>query len=146
MFGTFLRVCRPLLVQSVVKPRWMSVIHETSNAHILKTKLHKVAVPFQLTQRRQYGDGLPLDRKSIGERILLNLRLYDKIDPNNLGLESRFKEDLNLDSLDHVEIVMAIEDEFGFEIPDQDAEHLLTPALIVQYIMDKFDVLEETVH
>lgn len=33
----------------------------------------------------------------------------------------------------------------GFEIPDQDAEHLLTPALIVQYIMDKFDVLDDAI-
>ena len=34
----------------------------------------------QVTQLRCYGGGFPLDRKSIGDRILLNLRLYDKID------------------------------------------------------------------
>jgi acyl carrier protein len=49
-----------------------------------------------------------------------------------LTLESHFINDLGLDSLDHVEIVMAMEDEFGFEIPDDHAEKLLTPAKIVQ--------------
>ncbi len=52
-----------------------------------------------------------------------------------LTLESHFINDLGLDSLDHVEIIMAMEDEFGFEIPDDHAEKLLTPAKIVQVTM-----------
>ena len=48
--------------------------------------------------------------------------------------------DLGLDSLDHVEVVMAIEDEFGFEIPDADAEKLLTPQLIINYVIEKKEV------
>lgn len=50
--------------------------------------------------------------------------------------------DLGLDSLDHVEIIMAMEDEFSFEIPDTDAEKLLTPADIVRYVGDREDVYE----
>lgn len=49
---------------------------------------------------------------------------------------------MGLDSLDHVEIIMAMEDEFGFEIPDADAERLLKPKDIVQYIADKEDIYE----
>jgi NADH dehydrogenase (ubiquinone) 1 alpha/beta subcomplex 1 len=49
-------------------------------------------------------------------------------------------KDLGLDSLDHVEVIMAIEDEFGFEIPDDHAEKLMTPAKIVQYVADHEDV------
>ena len=49
-------------------------------------------------------------------------------------------KDLGLDSLDHVEVIMAIEDEFGFEIPDAHAEKMLKPADIVQYVADKNDV------
>lgn len=45
-------------------------------------------------------------------------------------------------SADHVEVIMAIEDEFGFEIPDADAEKLLRPADIIQYIADKKDVYD----
>jgi NADH dehydrogenase (ubiquinone) 1 alpha/beta subcomplex 1 len=59
-----------------------------------------------------------------------------------LKLESHFLKDLGLDSLDHVEVIMAMEDEFGFEIPDIDAEKLLRPADIVQYIADKEDIYE----
>jgi len=54
--------------------------------------------------------------------------------------------DLGLDSLDHVEVIMAIEDEFGFEIPDADAERLMRPADIVQYIADKEDLYEDDHH
>ena len=48
-----------------------------------------------------------------------------------LSLDSHFMKDLGLDSLDHVEVIMAMEDEFGFEIPDDNAEKLLTPKQIV---------------
>ena len=51
-------------------------------------------------------------------------------------------KDLGLDSLDQVEIIMAMEDEFGFEIPDIDAEKLMCPQEIVDYIADKKDVYE----
>ncbi|KTF73603.1 hypothetical protein cypCar_00033587 [Cyprinus carpio] len=59
-----------------------------------------------------------------------------------LQATSHFMKDLGLDSLDQVEIIMAMEDEFGFEIPDADAEKLMTPQEIVQYIADKKDVYE----
>lgn len=59
-----------------------------------------------------------------------------------LKIESHFINDLGLDSLDHVEVIMAMEDEFGFEIPDSDAEKLLKPADIVRYVADKEDIYE----
>lgn len=59
-----------------------------------------------------------------------------------LTVDSHFVNDLGLDSLDHVEVIMAMEDEFGFEIPDGDAEKLLRPKDVVQYICDKEDVFE----
>ena len=62
--------------------------------------------------------------------------------PLQLKTDSHFINDLGLDSLDHVEVIMAMEDEFGFEIPDGDAERLHRPADIVQYIADKEDIYE----
>lgn len=59
-----------------------------------------------------------------------------------LSLDSHFINDLGLDSLDHVEVIMAMEDEFGFEIPDMDAEKLLRPRDVVQYVADKEDIYE----
>ncbi|KAE8579083.1 hypothetical protein XENTR_v10023898 [Xenopus tropicalis] len=95
---------------------------------------------FQLC--RQYGDLPPLTLENIGERVLYVLKLYDKIDPEKLSVGSHFMKDLGLDSLDQVEIIMAMEDEFGFEIPDADGEKLMTPQEIVDYIADKKDVYE----
>ena len=51
-------------------------------------------------------------------------------------------KDLGLDSLDQVEIIMAMADEFGFEIPDIDAEKLMCAQEIVDHIADKKDVYE----
>ncbi|XP_056262580.1 acyl carrier protein, mitochondrial-like [Pseudoliparis swirei] len=91
---------------------------------------------------RQYSDLPPLTLETIKDRVLYVLKLYDKINPENLQTTSHFMKDLGLDSLDQVEIIMAMEDEFGFEIPDGEAEKLMTPEEIVQYIADKKDVYE----
>uniref|UniRef100_K7G5V5 Acyl carrier protein n=1 Tax=Pelodiscus sinensis TaxID=13735 RepID=K7G5V5_PELSI len=81
----------------------------------------------------------PLTLGSIQERVLYVLKLYDKVDPDKLSVTSHFMKDLGLDSLDQVEIIMAMEDEFGFEIPDAEAEKLMCPQEIVDYIADKKD-------
>jgi acyl carrier protein len=51
--------------------------------------------------------------------------------------ESSFVDDLGADSLDTVEVVMALEEEFGIEIPDEDAEKITTVGEAVKYIDDK---------
>ncbi|KAI4487866.1 hypothetical protein M0802_011754 [Mischocyttarus mexicanus] len=96
----------------------------------------------RVKQVRLYSMKPPMSLDYIRQRVILVLNLYDKIDPKKLTVESHFINDLGLDSLDHVEIIMAMEDEFGFEIPDMDAERLLTPALIVRYVADREDIYE----
>ncbi|MCQ2566294.1 MAG: acyl carrier protein [Clostridia bacterium] len=59
------------------------------------------------------------------------------VDAEDISLETNIMKDLEADSLDVVEIIMAIEDEFEIEIPDEDAEQLQTVAGIVKYIEDK---------
>ena len=56
---------------------------------------------------------VPYTREMIEQRVLLVLRLCDKIDPEKVSLSSDFTKDLGLDSLDHVDMVIAMEDEFG---------------------------------
>ena len=43
-------------------------------------------------------------------------KAFDKISADKITLDSHFINDLGLDSLDHVEVIMAVEDEFGFEV------------------------------
>ncbi|VDP04945.1 unnamed protein product [Soboliphyme baturini] len=91
---------------------------------------------------RSYSSGRPLTLKTVNDRVMLVLRLFDKIDPEKVKSSSHFINDLGLDSLDHVEIITAIEEEFGIEIPDGDSEQLMTPGHIIQYICDKEDIYE----
>ena len=51
--------------------------------------------------------------------------------------ETSFKEDLNADSLDLFEMVMALEDEFGIEIPSEDLEQIATVGDIMEYMKSK---------
>ncbi|OPX29822.1 MAG: acyl carrier protein [Candidatus Omnitrophica bacterium 4484_171] len=51
--------------------------------------------------------------------------------------ESSFIDDLGADSLDTVELVMALEEEFGIEIPDEDAEKMTTVGDAIKYIEEK---------
>ncbi|AXX90728.1 acyl carrier protein [Arcobacter suis] len=55
-------------------------------------------------------------------------------DPAEVKEDSRFIEDLGADSLDVVELVMALEEKFDIEIPDEDAEKILTVADAIKYI------------
>ena len=57
--------------------------------------------------------------------------------------ESSFVDDLGADSLDTVELVMALEDEFGTEIPDEDAEKLTTVGRAIDYIEEKIEKKEK---
>ena len=55
-------------------------------------------------------------------------------DPAEVKEDSKFFEDLGADSLDVVELVMALEEKFDIEIPDEDAEKILTVADAIKYI------------
>ena len=55
-------------------------------------------------------------------------------DPAEVKEDSRFIEDLGADSLDVVELVMALEEKFDIEIPDEDAEKILTVSDAIKYI------------
>ena len=54
----------------------------------------------------------------------------------NITMEASFIDDLGADSLDIVELIMALEEEFDTEIPDEDAEKVVTVGDVVEYIKD----------
>ncbi len=56
------------------------------------------------------------------------------VDEKDVTKESSFIDDLGADSLDTVELVMALEEEFGLEIPDEEAEKIVTVGDAVKYI------------
>ena len=56
------------------------------------------------------------------------------VDEDKINIEASFVDDLGADSLDTVELIMQLEEEFGMEIPDEEAENLTTVGSAVDYI------------
>ncbi|VDM79577.1 unnamed protein product [Strongylus vulgaris] len=80
----------------------------------------------------------------VEERVLKAIRAWDRFPADKetmLKLEADFSKDLGFDSLDQVEIMMAVEDEFGFEIPLEDSEKLKTPRDVFKYICEREDTI-----
>lgn len=59
------------------------------------------------------------------------------VEEDEVKMESSFVDDLGADSLDIVELVMALEEEFDMEIPDEDAEKIRTVGEVIKYIQDR---------
>ena len=59
------------------------------------------------------------------------------VEEAKVTVDAKFIDDLGADSLDTVELIMAFEEEFGIEIPDDDAENLLSVKQAVDYITEK---------
>ncbi|KAL7926984.1 acyl carrier protein [Trichoderma austrokoningii] len=102
-----------------------------------------VAAPFRvqsLVGVRMYSAGGSLNKEEVEGRILSLLQGFDKVnDTANLKPTAHFANDLGLDSLDTVEVVMAIEEEFSIEIPDKDADTIHSVDKAVEYILNQPD-------
>uniref|UniRef100_A0A915DSW8 Acyl carrier protein n=1 Tax=Ditylenchus dipsaci TaxID=166011 RepID=A0A915DSW8_9BILA len=87
----------------------------------------------------------PLTVKETEDRVLKAIKNWDRFPQDRLEkleLDARFSEDLSLDSLDHVEVVMSLEEEFGFEIPDTKTDNFKTPRDIVKFICEEEGVFK----
>jgi acyl carrier protein len=75
--------------------------------------------------------------KSIEDRVKDIIVEQLGVTAEQVAPDAKFIEDLGADSLDTVELVMALEEEFGQEIPDEEAEKLQTVGDVIKYIEDK---------
>lgn len=76
-------------------------------------------------------------KTTIEERVKKIVSEQLGIEEDDITPESSFVEDLGADSLDTVELVMAFEEEFKIEIPDEDAEKILNVQNAIDYIKEK---------
>lgn len=70
----------------------------------------------------------------IFEKVQKALASQFEIDPEQITPDTNMVDDLGADSLDVVELIMSLEDEFGISISDEDAVQLTTVRLIVEYL------------
>ena len=85
--------------------------------------------------------------KAIRRRVRLDMSLFEEIQeiiceqlkakPEEVKLETSFIDDLGADSLDSIELVMALEEKFNIEIPDEDAEGMNTVDDVIRYVAKK---------
>ena len=75
--------------------------------------------------------------KSIEEKVKDIIVEQLGVNPEQVTPQAKFIEDLGADSLDTVELVMAFEEEFNVEVPDEEAEKLQAVGDVVKYIEDK---------
>mmetsp|Transcript_4873 Transcript_4873/g.6459 ORF Transcript_4873/g.6459 Transcript_4873/m.6459 type:complete len:114 (+) Transcript_4873:407-748(+) len=83
---------------------------------------------------RGFAESAFLPVEEVTERVLNVVKAFDKVEEGKVTPTSHFANDLGLDSLDAVEVVMAFEEEFVIEIPDAEAEKILTCEDAIKFI------------
>jgi acyl carrier protein len=77
-----------------------------------------------------------MSEKSIEDRVKDIIVEQLGVNADQVTPEAKFIEDLGADSLDTVELVMAFEEEFGIEVPDEEAEKLLSVGDVIKYVTE----------
>lgn len=124
--GTPWSFCRPQLQMNAVG------IHTSV---FCRPQLHMRAPVFTIYNKfSTRPKGTFLDRRDVLNRVLTCVKSFEKVDSSLVTEDTHFIKDLGVDSLDAVEIVMAFEDEFIVEIPDDEADKIQSVKDAVDYI------------
>ncbi|KAJ3844889.1 acyl carrier protein [Lentinula raphanica] len=113
----------------------MSMLRFAARSSILPRMAFNASLQTRQTLLPRYHSAAAgLSRSDIELRVLDVLKGFEKVDPAKLTTTSSFEKDLGLDSLDAVEVVMAVEEEFMIEIPDEEADNIQTVDQAIDYI------------
>ncbi|CAB9525751.1 Acyl carrier protein [Seminavis robusta] len=123
----FLSAARLAVSRTV--PRAVRSLGSSSNFVALRQR-----APAVYTLRHFSSPPAFLNESEVVDRIMGVVKNFDQVDPSKVTAETKFADDLGLDSLDIVEVVMAIEDEFAIEIPDTEADAIASIGDAAEYI------------
>lgn len=104
------------------------------------TRKFSIVPSASIFQKRNFSSTVDhLTKDQVQERVFNVLKAFEKVNsvtpfPN---LASSFTNDLGLDSLDVVEVIMGVEEEFGIEIPDEAADNFKTPQEVIEFVHSK---------
>ncbi|GMH35889.1 hypothetical protein BSKO_03757 [Bryopsis sp. KO-2023] len=93
-----------------------------------------LSTPVSVGIFRGMAEGTFLDKNDVTDRVLSIVKNFEKVEPGKVTPSADFQKDLGLDSLDTVEVVMAFEEEFCIEIPDSEADKILSTSDAISYI------------
>ncbi|WPT14343.1 Acyl carrier protein 2 [Picochlorum sp. SENEW3] len=113
-------------------------IQTRAGSHTLTSSLTEtpssLSTVFSLGSIRSFAATSYLDKNEVTDRVLSVVKNFDKVDQSKISPTAVFQKDLGLDSLDTVELVMAIEEEFAIEIPDTEADKITSCDEAIAYI------------
>lgn len=122
----------------VIAIRHIAINHSSPSSPFSRLPSSSSPVPKTFFGVRSYSAGGGPSKEDAEARIVDLLKGFDKItDASKISSTSHFSTDLGLDSLDVVEVVMAIEEEFSIEIPDKEADKIQTVDQAVTYILEQ---------
>ncbi|KAF8271406.1 acyl carrier protein [Lactarius quietus] len=115
----------------------MSFLHlafrSVTSRHVASSSLSRLHMS-RIPQRAAFSVASSLERSQIETRVHDVLKSFEKVSPEKIKASASFTDDLGLDSLDAVEVVMAVEEEFSIEIPDAEADAIQTVQQAIDYI------------
>ncbi|KFD57900.1 hypothetical protein M514_01133 [Trichuris suis] len=119
-------------------PAKVSAYGRLTAVAVQQKRWYKIAKPPEMPKEERKWT-----KQMVNERVIEIISGFHRLSgEKSVTPSTHLVNDLGLDSLDHVEVVSALEEEFGLEIPDSDSEKLLTVHEIGQYICQKANVTE----
>lgn len=110
----------------------------TAASRAAPSALNKTRAPasslYYHLRRQTFASSTFLPSSEVTERVMEVMKNFDKVDPSKVTESAKFSDDLGLDSLDSVEVLLAVEDEFCVEIPDAEADKMASIADVVEYV------------
>ena len=83
---------------------------------------------------------MPFNDDELDTKVTMLICDAAGVDPGDVAPDTELMDDLGLESLDIVELVMAVEDEFDIEIPDEDADRMVTIEDVIDYVRENTKV------
>jgi len=115
--------------------RFTSLVKTAQKSSGIARNTSAVRPALAIAITRSYADVHKLTPEDVQTRVLNVVKAFEKITPESVTPKAHFQKDLGLDSLDTVELVMQLEDEFTVEIPDAEFEKIQSTEDAINYIV-----------